>query len=100
MSLATSYRLLELLHSGLRPWVVANGGTGLNTVTAGRILYGAGTSALGNSANLFWDSSNNRLGVGTASPAVTVAISATDAILLPVGTTGQRPTGATGYLEI
>lgn len=78
---------------------VANGGTGLNTVTAGRILYGAGTSALGNSANLFWDSSNNRLGVGTASPAVTVAISATDAILLPVGTTGQRPTGATGYLR-
>ena len=78
---------------------VANGGTGLNTVTAGRILYGAGTSALGNSANLFWDSSNNRLGVGTSSPAVTVAISATDAILLPVGTTGQRPTGATGYLR-
>jgi hypothetical protein len=30
---------------------------------------------------------------------VTVAISATDAILLPVGTTGQRPTGATGYLR-
>ena len=78
---------------------VANGGTGLNTLTAGRIPYGAGTSAFGNSANLFWDSSNNRLGVGTSSPAVTVAISATDAILLPVGTTGQRPTGATGYLR-
>jgi hypothetical protein len=78
---------------------VANGGTGLNSLTAGRIPYGAGTSAFGNSANLFWDSSNNRLGVGTSSPAVTVAISATDAILLPVGTTGQRPTGATGYLR-
>jgi hypothetical protein len=78
---------------------VTAGGTGLATITAGRILFGNGTSALGNSANLFWDSSNNRLGVGTASPAVTVAISATDAILLPVGTTGQRPTGATGYLR-
>ena len=78
---------------------VANGGTGLNSLTAGRIPYGAGTSAFGSSANLFWDSSNNRLGVGTSSPAVTVAISATDAILLPVGTTGQRPTGATGYLR-
>jgi len=78
---------------------VANGGTGLNTLTAGRIPYGAGTSAFGNSANLFWDSANSRLGVGTSSPAVTVAISATDAILLPVGTTGQRPTGATGYLR-
>ena len=78
---------------------VTAGGTGLATITAGRILFGNGTSALGNSANLFWDSSNNRLGVGTASPAVTVSISATDAILLPVGTTGQRPTGATGYLR-
>jgi len=78
---------------------VANGGTGLNTVTAGRILYGAGTSALGNSANLFWDSSNNRLGVNTATPAVTASFVGTDAMLLPVGTTGQRPTGATGYLR-
>jgi hypothetical protein len=79
--------------------VVGNGGTGLTTVTAGRILYGAGTSALGNSANLFWDSANGRFGVGTATPAVTVAISATDAILIPNGTTGQRPTGAAGYLR-
>jgi len=79
--------------------VVGNGGTGLTTLTAGRIPYGAGTSAFGNSANLFWDSSNNRLGVGTSSPAVSVSISATDAILIPNGTTGQRPTGAAGYLR-
>ena len=79
--------------------VVGNGGTGLSTLTAGRIPYGAGTSALGNSANLFWDSTNNRLGIGTSSPAVSLAISATDAILLPNGTTGQRPTGAAGYIR-
>jgi hypothetical protein len=79
--------------------VVGNGGTGLTTLTAGRIPYGAGTSALGNSANLFWDSANNRLGIGTSSPAVSLAISATDAILLPSGTTGQRPTGAAGYIR-
>jgi len=79
--------------------VVGNGGTGLTTLTAGRIPYGAGTSAFGNSANLFWDSSNNRLGIGTSSPAVSLAISATDAILLPNGTTGQRPTGAAGYIR-
>ena len=79
--------------------VVGNGGTGLTSLTAGRIPYGAGTSALGNSANLFWDSSNNRLGVNTSSPAVTAAFVGTDAMLLPVGTTGQRPTGATGYLR-
>jgi hypothetical protein len=79
--------------------VVGNGGTGLTTLTAGRIPFGAGTSALGNSANLFWDSVNNRLGIGTSSPAVSLAISATDAILLPNGTTGQRPTGAAGYIR-
>ena len=79
--------------------VVGNGGTGLTTITAGRILFGAGTSALGNSANLFWDSANNRFGVNTATPAVTTALVGTDAILIPVGTTGQRPTGAAGYLR-
>ena len=79
--------------------VVGNGGTGLTTLTAGRIPYGAGTSALGNSANLFWESANNRLGIGTSSPAVSLAISATDAMLLPNGTTAQRPTGAAGYIR-
>jgi hypothetical protein len=39
------------------------------------------------------------VGLGTASPAVTFAVSATDAILIPAGTTAQRPTGATGYIR-
>jgi hypothetical protein len=79
--------------------VVGNGGTGLATITAGRILYGAGTSALGNSASLFWDTANSRFGVNTATPAVTAALVGTDALLIPVGTTLQRPTGAAGYLR-
>ena len=79
--------------------VVGNGGTGLTTITAGRILFGAGTSALGNSANLFFDSANNRLGVNTATPAVTTELVGTDAMLIPKGTTGNRPTGVSGYLR-
>jgi hypothetical protein len=79
--------------------VVANGGTGLTTITAGRVLFGAGTSALGNSANLFWDNSNGRLGVNTATPAVTTELVGTDAMLIPKGTTGNRPTGVSGYLR-
>jgi hypothetical protein len=79
--------------------VVSNGGTGLTSLTAGRIPFGAGTSAFGNSANLFWDNSNNRLGVNTATPNVTASFVGTDAMLLPVGTTAERPTGATGYLR-
>jgi len=43
--------------------------------------------------------SAGNVGVGTASPAVKLAISSTDAILIPVGTTGERPTAATGYLR-
>lgn len=47
----------------------SNGGTGLGSLTAGYIPFGNGTSAFGNSANLFWDSVNNRLGVNTNAPA-------------------------------
>ena len=85
--------------SGTLP--VGNGGTGTATAfTTGSVVF-AGASGVysQDNANLFWDDSNNRLGIGTVSPAVKLAISSTDAILVPVGTTGERPTGATGYLR-
>jgi len=47
---------------------VANGGTGLTSVSAGNIPFGNGTSALGTSSNLFWDNATGRLGVGTSTP--------------------------------
>jgi hypothetical protein len=75
--------------------VIGSGGTGQTSFTAGQIHYGSFST----SANLFYDSTNTRLGVGTNAPAVTGAFVGTDAMLLPVGTTGQRPTGATGYLR-
>jgi len=53
---------------------VAYGGTGLTTLTAGYIPYGAGTSAFGSSANLFWDSANSRLGIGTVSPSEKLSV--------------------------
>ena len=40
------------------------------------------------------DVSNSRIGIGTASPATTLHVSATDAIRIPAGTTGQRPGSA------
>ena len=63
--------------SGTLP--VANGGTGLTTLTAGYIPYGNGTSALGNESNLSYDATNNRLGVvGTGySPNITLSDAAT-----------------------
>jgi hypothetical protein len=74
---------------------LANGGTGLTSFTAGQIHYGSFST----SANLFYDSANTRLGVGTSSPAVTAALVGTDAIMIPKGTTGEQPTGVAGYLR-
>ena len=45
--------------------VVGNGGTGLTSLTAGYVPYGNGTSALGSSANLAFNSSTSVLTVGT-----------------------------------
>lgn len=58
---------------------VANGGTGLTSLTAGRIPYGNGTSAFGNESNLTYDETNNRLGViGTGySPNIALTDAAT-----------------------
>lgn len=58
---------------------VANGGTGLTSLTAGRIPYGNGTSPLGNESNLTYDDVNNRLGViGTGySPNIALTDAAT-----------------------
>lgn len=53
-----------------------------------------------NSVNAMTISSSGKIAIGTGtSPTVSLAISATDAILLPVGTTGQQPTGAAGMLR-
>jgi len=43
--------------------------------------------------------SSGKFGIGTSSPAVAFAVNATDAILVPNGTTAQRPTGAAGYIR-
>lgn len=51
------------------------------------------------SNTVFIDAVNSRLGIGTASAAVTLDVSATDAIRVAAGTTGQRPTGAAGMIR-
>lgn len=53
---------------------VGNGGTGATSFISGRILIGNETSAISTSANLIWDSPNNRLGVGIPLPEYAVDV--------------------------
>jgi hypothetical protein len=53
---------------------VSQGGTGKTTLTSGQILIGNGTSALLQTSNLTWDTSNNRFGIGIAEPVVALHV--------------------------
>ena len=56
---------------------VTNGGTGTNTAfTSGSVVF-AGASGVysQDNANLFWDNTNDRLGIGTSSPAYKLTVS-------------------------
>jgi hypothetical protein len=50
-------------------WTTFNNKANAFTYTAGYIPFGQGTTTPNQSANLFWDNTNGRLGVGTSSPA-------------------------------
>jgi len=50
------------------PLSVANGGTGATSFTAGRVLFGNGTSAINTDGDLFWDNTSKRLGIGITTP--------------------------------
>lgn len=44
-----------------------------------------------NLLRLYIDSVTNKIGIGTSTPRTTLDIAATDAVIVPVGTTAQRP---------
>ena len=69
------------------------------TFNTGRILFGQNTSTPNSTDNLFWDNTNNRIGIGTNSPQVSLHINKTDALKLPKGTDAQRPSTDTSGLH-
>jgi len=80
--------------------IATNGSTDVQLVSG---INGTGTYL----PMTFWNNGSEQMrlavsgnfGIGTNNPAVKLAISSTDSILIPVGTTAQRPTGATGYFR-
>jgi hypothetical protein len=81
---------------------VANGGTGTATAfTAGSVVF-AGASGVysQNSSGLFWDNSNGRLGVGTASPTASLDVRGTILSANSGATNGVQINGTEGALEL
>lgn len=83
---------------------VATSRTNLGLTALATTTPGTGvTTALGNAVNgasgvAVYDASGNLI-VGSGSISVKFGVISTDAALLPVGTTAQRPTGSSGYIR-
>ena len=50
-------------------WTTFNNKFNLPSLTAGSVLFSNGTTIAEDNANFFWDDTNNRLGIGTNTPA-------------------------------
>jgi len=71
---------------------VSDGGTGASSFTSGALLLGNGTSAIKTDATLlFWDDTNNRLGIGTNTPLAQLHVTNT-ARIGDLGFVGSYPT--------
>lgn len=63
-----------------------------------KVTIGAANLAVDTNV-LFVDATNNRIGINNSAPTVSLTITATDGIQIPVGNTTQRPTGAVGLFR-
>lgn len=82
----------------------ANGGVTIGDAAGDAFTINSSAVSIPNNLNFdsntfFIDSTNNRVGIGNASPTVSLTITAVDAMLIPRGATGDRPTGVSGYLR-
>jgi len=78
------------------------GTTPITSGAVGRILFEGTGNVLQESANLFWDNTNSRLGIGTASPATTLQIAGTTTtqnILVQTGATYDIGVSATRFRD-
>jgi hypothetical protein len=55
-------------------WTAFNGKFNLPALTSGSVLFSNGTTIAQDNSNLFWDDTNNRLGIGTNAPSVKLQV--------------------------
>ncbi len=62
--------------------LIGSGSAGISgSGTATQVAYFTGATAIGSSANLYWDNTNTRLGIGTSSPGVRLDVHGTGNML-------------------
>jgi hypothetical protein len=66
-------------------WSTFNGKFTLPALTSGSVLFSNGTTIAQDNSNLFWDDTNNRLGIGTAVPSNKLHVSADTNSIIGLG---------------
>lgn len=68
LSLAIKSASINLVTKVTGTLPLGNGGTGSTSFTAGSVIFSNGTILTQDNANLFWDDTGNKLGIGTVNP--------------------------------
>lgn len=77
-------------------WVNATLSAITGSGASGQVSYWNGTASQAGNNNLFWDSANNRLGIGTNSPSTALTING-DIKFIPNGTNARNISWSNGY---
>ena len=73
-------------------WNTFNNKFSLPTLTSGSILFSNGTTLTQNNSQLFWDNTNNRLGLGTNGPTKTLTVNGTGGLMVSSTNNGSGTT--------
>lgn len=89
----TEFQYLGNVTSDIQTQLNSKGTFTLPALTASSVLFSNGTTIAQDNANLFWDDTNNRLGIGTNSPSTPLHVVSTD-------DTSTKPGALIKYLGI